>query len=143
MSQENVDNLRAFLETWDRDGNIRAFVDAVNRGEADMSVLDPKVTYEDTSLPDHVGETYRGHEGVIRATERWIEPYEELTSKLEKIVGTGNRLVSIHRIRAKARHTGIEFEARIAYQWTFRDGKVIHFKSSSPEEALEAAGLRE
>ena len=108
MSQENVDNLRAFLETWDRDGNIRAFVDAVNRGEADMSVLDPKVTYEDTSLPDHVGETYRGHEGVIRATERWIEPYEELTSKLEKIVGTGNRLVSIHRIRAKARHTGIE-----------------------------------
>ena len=83
-----------------------------------------------------------GHEGVIRATERWIEPYEELTSKFEKIVGTGNRLVSIHRIRAKARHTGIEFEARIAYV-DVPDGKVIHFKSSSPEEALEAAGLRE
>ena len=142
MSQENVDNLRAFLETWDRDGNIRAFVDAANRGEADMSVLDPKVTYEDTSLPDHVGETYRGHEGVIRATERWIEPYEELTSKLEKIVGTGNRLVSIHRIRARARAHRDRAGSAHRLPWTFRDGKVIHFKSSSPEEALEAAGLR-
>jgi hypothetical protein len=59
MSQENVDNLRAFWEKW-------------NTSEApDMSLLDPEVTYEDTILPDHVGETYRGHEGVARAVARW------------------------------------------------------------------------
>jgi ketosteroid isomerase-like protein len=143
MSQENVDNLRAFLETWDRDGNIRAFVDAVNRGEADMSVLDPKVTYEDTSLPDHVGETYRGHEGVIRATERWIEYYEWLLIELEQIVDAGDRLVSVQRVRAKARRTGIEFDGLLAYLWTFRDGKIVHFRSfRDPEQAMEAAGLR-
>jgi hypothetical protein len=68
MSQENVENLRAVLEAL----NLAAW----SRGESDRSLLDPKVTYEDTTLPDHVGETYRGHEGVARATERWLEPYE-------------------------------------------------------------------
>ena len=136
MSQGNVENLRAFLEVWD--------LEAWRRGESDMSLLDPKVTYEDTILPDHVGEAYRGHEGVARATERWLEPYEGLTIELEKIVGAGDRLVSIHRVRGKARYTGIEGEGPVAYLWTFRGGKVIQFRSyRDPEEALEAAGLRQ
>jgi len=136
MSQDNVETLRAFLETWD--------MEAWKRGEADLSLLDPEVTYEDTILPDHVGETYRGHEGVIRATERWIEPYEDLTIVLERIVGEGDRLVSIHRARSRARHTGIEFEGPLAYFWTLRNGSVIHLRSYlDPAEALESAGLSE
>jgi ketosteroid isomerase-like protein len=130
MSQENSDNLRAFWERW-------------NTSEApDMSLLDPDVTYEDTILPDHVGETYRGPEGVARAVARWFEPYAEITISLERIVGEGDWLVSIHRVRTKARHTGIEFESPLAYLWTLREGKVIRFKSFwEPEQALEAAGL--
>ena len=63
---------------------------------------------------------------------------------MERIVGTGDRLVSIHRAEMKARHTGIDFETPLAYVWTFREGKVIHFKSYlDPAEALEAAGLEE
>jgi ketosteroid isomerase-like protein len=140
MSRDNVENLRALLETW----NIRASLEAWSRGEADVSLFDPEVTYEDTILPDHVGETYRGLEGVARATERWLDPYEELTVVLEQVVGEGDRLVSIHRARAKARHTGIEFEMPVAYAWTFRNGKVLHFKSfRDPAEALEAVGLKE
>jgi ketosteroid isomerase-like protein len=136
MSQGNVENLRAFLEVLD--------LEAWRHGEGDMSLLDPKVTYEDTTLPDHVGEAYRGHGGVARATERWLEPYEWLTIELEQIVGAGDRLVSIHRARGRARYTGIEAEGPVAYLWTFRDGKVIHFQSyRDPEEALAAAGLRE
>ncbi len=136
MSQENVENLRAFLEGWD--------LEALRTGEGDLSLLDPEVTYEDTTLPDHVGEEYRGHDGVVRATARWVEPFERLTIELERIVGTGERLVSIHRVHMKARHTGIEFDGPLAYLWTFRDGKVIHFQSfRDPAEALEAAGLKE
>lgn len=139
MSPENVESLRAFLETWD----IRASLEAWNRGEDDLTLFDAEVTYEDTTLPDHIGETYRGLEGVARATERWIEPYEALTIALEQIVGAGDRFVSIHRVRAKARHTGIEFEGPVAYLWTFRDGRVVHFRSyRDPQEALEAGGLR-
>jgi ketosteroid isomerase-like protein len=136
MSQENVENLRAFLEAWD--------IETWKRGEADLSLLDPEVTYEDTILPDHVGETYRGLEGMIRATERWIEPYEDLTIELERIVGERDRLVSIHRARSRARHTGIEFEEPLAYFWTFRNGRVVHLRSYlDAADALEAAGLSE
>jgi len=109
----------------------------------DMSLLDPDVVYEDMNLPDHAGEAYRGHEGVTRAAERWVEGSEWLLVELEQIVGTGDRLVSVHRARSKARHTGIEFETPLAYAWTFRDGKVIHFQSFlDTGQALEAAGLR-
>ena len=130
MSQENVDNLRAFWETW-------------NTSDApDLSLLDPDVTYEDTILPDHVGETYRGHEGVARAVARWFEPFAEITISLERIVGEGDCLVSIHRVRTKARHTRIEFDSSLAYVYTVSEGKVILFKSFwDPQQALDAAGL--
>jgi ketosteroid isomerase-like protein len=127
----NAEKLRAFWEAW------------TPGGEMDMSILDPDVIYEDSNLPDHIGEAYRGHEGIARATGRWLESYESLTIELERIVGSGDRLVSIHRGRSKARYTGIEEEGPLAYLWTFRDGKVIHFRSyRKPAEALEAAGLR-
>ena len=109
-----------------------------------VSRFDPEVTYEDTTLPDHAGETYRGVDGVIRATERWIEPFETMTIDLERIVGTGDCLVSIHRWRATARRTGIAFDEPLAILWRFREGNVIHFRSfRDPDEALEAAGLSE
>jgi ketosteroid isomerase-like protein len=63
---------------------------------------------------------------------------------LEQIVDADDCLVSIHRTRSKARHSGIEFEAPVAYVWAFRGGMIIHFQSfREPEEALEAAGLSE
>jgi len=141
MSEENVETLRPYLERWDP----KADIEALHRGEAvDLSLIDPNVAYEDTILPDHVGETYRGFEGVLRATERWLEPFESLTVELERIVGTGDRLVSIHRVKMKARHSGIALEGPLAYVWTFQDGKVIYIKSyADPGEALAAAGLRE
>ena len=92
-----------------------------------MSLLDPDVTYEDASLPDHVGETYRGHEGVARALARWLEPYVEFTIDLERIEGAGNRLVSVHGVRTRARHT-------------VRDGQLVRMHDfSTREDALEAA----
>jgi ketosteroid isomerase-like protein len=132
MSQENVELLRAFCATWDRDD------------PPDFLLLDPDVVFEDDLLPDHAGETYRGREGVMRSIRTWLEPYERFTIELEQIVESGDRLVSIHRFRYKAQYTGIEGEMRYAYLWTFRDGKVIHFRTfREPKEALEAVGLPE
>ena len=113
MSQENVENLRAFLEAWGREPWTP---EAWQRGGViDMSLLDPHVIYEDENLPDHIGEAYTGHEGIVRAARRWIEPFEWLLIELEQIVDAGDRLVSIHRARSKARHSGIEFEEPVAY----------------------------
>jgi len=109
-----------------------------------MSVLDPDVVYEDENLPDHIGEEYRGHKGIRRAAKGWVEPNESLLVELKRIIGQGDRLVSIHRVRIKARYSGIEFDAPLAYAWTFRNGKIVHFQSfRDPDDALEVAGLRE
>jgi len=132
MSQENVERLRASCATWDR------------RNRQDFSLLDADVVFEDDFLPDHAGETYRGREGVMRSIRTWLEPYERFTIELEQILEFGDRLVSIHRFRYKARYTGIEDEMRYAYVWTFREGKVIHFRTfREPKDAVKAAGLRE
>jgi ketosteroid isomerase-like protein len=141
MSQENVESLRAFLDEWGREPWT---LEAWEGDPIDFSLLDPEVVYEDTTLPDHIGEAYRGHVGVRRAARRWIEPFEWLLVELERIEDAGDRLVSIHGTRGKMRHTGIEFDGPVAYIWTFQSGKVVHFRSyRDPAEALEAVGLSE
>jgi ketosteroid isomerase-like protein len=143
MSWANVGTLRALFESWSTDTETwHEAQEAWRRGERDMSPFDPEVSYDDMVMPDRVGETYQGHEGVLRATERWIEPFEWLRIELEEIVDAGERLVSIHRWHAKARQTGIEIYSPRAYVWTFKDGKIIHFRSYlDPAQALESAGL--
>jgi ketosteroid isomerase-like protein len=142
MSEENVESLRAFLEGWGREPWTP---EAWDKGDViDMSFLDPEVVYEDENLPDHIGEAYRGHDGIRRAARRWVEPNEWLLVELQQIIGEGDRLVSIHRLRIKASHSGIEFDVPLAYVWTFRAGKIVHFQSfRDPDDALEAAGLTE
>ena len=129
---ENAERLRASCEMWE------------SRGQPDWSLLDPDVVFEDNVLPDHAGDTHRGQEGVVRAALNWLAAYEQSTIELEQIVGSGDRIVSIHRFRGKGRYSGIEDGGRYAYLWTFRDGQVIHFVSfRDPADALEAIGLRQ
>jgi ketosteroid isomerase-like protein len=143
MRDANVQNLRVLASAFSTQ-TIHALCEAWRRGEVDLSLLDREVVYEDQQMPDHAGETYRGHEGVLRAMETWSEPFEEMTNELQRILGSGDLLVSIHRLRATARYTGIRFEEPSAYVWVFRDGKVIHVTGfRDPDEALTAAGLEE
>jgi ketosteroid isomerase-like protein len=132
MSAENLDA---------PDGNeatIRAFWEAWMPGEeVPMFPFDPEVVYEDANLPDHIGEHYKGHEGLAKAAQRWLDAYEWMTIELQEVIGSGDRLVSVHRIRARSRYAGIEEEGPIAYLWTFRDGKVIHLRTyRTAQEAL-------
>ncbi len=145
MSDANVENLCAMLAMYSPTQTMQALVESWRRGEVDPAVLgllDPKLTYEDYELPDHVGEVYSGPLGVLEAMESWSEAYEEITNELQRIVGSGDCLVAIHRFRARARHTGIEFDEPVAYVHTFRDGKVVRIQGfRDPDDALAAAGL--
>ena len=136
MSRENVEAIRELWESWVNDG------DATELG--DLTLIDPGVVYADDSLPDHVGETYIGHSGLQRAWARFAEPWTEFAVDLEWARGTGNQVVSCHRVRGKGRESGVEMQADYAYVWTFREGKVVRLKSyANPADALEAAGLSE
>ena len=80
MSDANIENLRLMAAAAFSTQTIQALLEAWRRGEADLALLDPEVTYQDYDLPDHAGVVFRGHEGVLRAMETWSEPYEEMTN---------------------------------------------------------------
>jgi len=65
-------------------------------------------------------------------------------AEFERIINAGDRLVSIHKARTKARHTGIEIDTPLVYVWSLRNGKVVQIRAFvGVDEALEAAGLQE
>ena len=146
MSQENVEKVRASLATWDGEmlrPESRPF-QRIFSMEVTVALYAPDAVYEDAVLPDHVGESYRGLDGFVRAAEAWIEPLEWLLVELEQIIDTDERVVSLHRARLKMRHTEIEFETPLAYVFTFKDGKVVHQRAFVDHaEALKAVGLEE
>jgi ketosteroid isomerase-like protein len=146
MSQENVEKVRAHLAVWDGEmlrPESRPF-QRIYSMEVTVALYAPDFVYEDAVLPDHVGESYRGFDGSLRAAESWIEPFEWLVVDLDQIIDAGERVVSLHRARVKMRHTGIEFESPLAYIFTFQDGKVVHQRAFVDHaEALEAVGLSE
>jgi ketosteroid isomerase-like protein len=146
MSQENVEKVRAYLATWDGETlrpESRPFQRIVSM-EATVALYVPDFVYEDAVLPDHVGESYRGFDGSLRAVEGWLEPFEWFVVHLDQIIDADEQVVSLHRARMKMRQTGIEFESPLAYVFTFQGGKVVHQRAFVDHaEALEAVGLSE
>jgi ketosteroid isomerase-like protein len=134
VSQQNVERLQTYLETFDSE--------ALSRGEVEFAYLAADVTYADEILPDHVGEVYRGIDGIGRAGRAWLAPYETHSVELERLIDAGDCVVSVHRFRAKARHSGIEFDVPLAWLFRFRGELVSHWHAYPSEaEALEAVGL--
>jgi ketosteroid isomerase-like protein len=146
MSEQNVAKLKAALATWD--GEVlrpedRPF-ERIFSLEPVIAITASDGVYESAALPDQAGEAYRGVAAYVRAAETWVEPCEWMVVDLEKIVDTGDRIVSLHRVRMRMRQTGIEFEMPLAYVYTFRDGRVVHTRAfGSQSEALKAVGLED
>ena len=112
----------------------------------DVSTLDPEVVYEDELLPDHAGETYRGHEGIQRAWTRALEALEagSFENELRWARDAGDGVVSCHHVKSRGAGSGIELEFDYAYLWKLRDRKIVYCKAfRDPAEALKAAGLGE
>jgi hypothetical protein len=80
MSQENVELVR---KSWE----------GLMRGDSGaLSVFDPDVIYEDDLLPDDVGETYHGIEGVMKAWALWAQPWEDLETGMEWVRDAGDEV---------------------------------------------------
>ena len=134
MSQENVEIVQTMWKTA-ADGDPTL---------VPVQFLDPEVLYEDEFIPDHAGETYRGHEGVQRAWTRAIEAFETepYDNEIQWARDTGDEVVTCHHVRARGKGSGIVVEFDYAYLWRLRAGKIIYCKAfRDPAQALEAAGL--
>ncbi len=94
---------------------VRRWVEAVIDSEdsnalGDLSFLDEQIAYDDNILPDHVGETYHGHDGFRKAWARAIKPREDLEGDLVWIRDAGDEVVSCHWARMRGKQSGIEAE---------------------------------
>jgi hypothetical protein len=72
------------------------------------------------------------------------EQFREVKLVLEKWRDVGDLVVVLGQIRLRGRESGVPFVQLTGWLSELKDGKLFKFQAfGRPEEALEAAGLRE
>jgi ketosteroid isomerase-like protein len=140
MSQENVafvEGLFNGLPEMDK----QALLDALP--EFIAQACDPEIEWvEDPRRADR--RVYRGHDGVRKSWERWLENFEEYGAELERIVDCDDKVLVVLREEGRGRLSGASISQRNYAVCTFRDGKVLRYEEFYEEgDALKAAGLSE
>jgi uncharacterized protein len=134
MSQQNVELMRGVYAEMAR-GNFWALA----------PLLDEDVEWEwDPRFASLVGgpQTYRGPDGVERATKEVLAGWKWFTIEAEDFIEADGTIVVLTHQRARARHGDAEIDQPAADLWTLRDGKVVAFRGFYDRgEALRAAGL--
>ena len=65
-----------------------------------------------------------GSTGVTNWVHNWAQAFETTEVDFERLVDAGDRVVSLFRMRATGRRSGVSVERKDAIVSTFRDGKV-------------------
>jgi ketosteroid isomerase-like protein len=138
MSQENVEFVEGlFVGAADMDK--QALLAALP--ELIPQACDPDIEWvEDPQRAD--GAIYRGHEGVRRSFERWLEQWDEFGSEAEQFIDCGEDVLVVARESGLGRTSGASVSSRIYSVWTIREGKIARYREFYDEQAaLEAVGL--
>jgi ketosteroid isomerase-like protein len=131
MSQETMEIARAAGEALER-----ADMDAV------LALFDPAIEVFDHDIPD-APHSYRGVEGLERWQADWEASWASWRWEPDELIDAGDRVVTILRLHATGRESGVEVERLDGAVWTVRHDKVIRLDYyGSKDEALEAVGLR-
>jgi ketosteroid isomerase-like protein len=131
MSQENFEIVRSIYEAFNRRDSDAAFATCVRY-------------FELTTPPGINAGTYRGREESQGYLEDLISAFEEWTSQPEELIESGDQVAVVVRTRARPNISSTEIEIRTGHLWTIRDGMVVSMRMfPKPDQALEAAGLRE
>ena len=134
MSQENVEVVRRMFQ---------AFADEGLDGYAEFWGPDIDWRAAEGAIDD-VGEMH-GPIAVRRCVQDWIDTFDDFSVAVEELRDLGDdRVLSIQRLKGRAKLSGAETDLRFAVVSTVRDGKVVRGREYlSVEDALEAAGLRQ
>ena len=131
--------------------NVEAFrrgLEAGNRGDVEtlLEELDPGVEWH-SALHALIGggqTVFRGHDGVRRMIRDLNDAFTDFNVDITEIRDLGDGLLAIGRTRARGKASGAATETPIAYVTKIKNGKTVSIRGYlEPEEALEAAGLRD
>jgi len=133
MSQENVEIVR------------RGYEHFVATGEPLEEIIDPEFVWDMSTFRDWPErQTYEGSDGAREFLADWVGAWDDWELNVEELHEAGDKVVAILRQRGRAKSTGLPVDMHFGQVWTIRDGKQLRMQMyASPEEALEAAGLRE
>ena len=135
MSQENVESFIRFA-----DANNRRDIDAM------LAELDAEVEWQSAVLRSMGGEAivHRGHDGVREMLRDLHEAFSEFQVDFTDIRDLGDRVLALGRWITRGGESGVETTPPLAAVVDFETGKAILVRSFlDPQEALDAAGLRE
>jgi ketosteroid isomerase-like protein len=136
MSGENVEVVRRMVEAWNEAGW---------QGVADRGLLHRDVEYHD----DERWPEARSTVGASALVERFVEVMdvlgEDARVEVEELLDVGgDRVVMVFRFTGKARASGIHHDHRWGFVCRVKQGQITYVQAYlDPNEALEAAGLRE
>ena len=135
MSQENI-NVIQRSKCAHNEGDIEGLVETAHP-EIEIKLIG--------GFADMVGGgSFTGHAGVRRFFTDWFATFETVRVDHEKFIETGERVVTISRLKATVEGSPVPVELLTAIVWGFKEGKTIQWDSYyDPREGLEAVGLSE
>jgi ketosteroid isomerase-like protein len=85
----------------------------------------------------------RGREPVKSWMKSLIEAWDEVLVDVEQVIGAGDRVVVLFRVRGRGRGSGVEVTSgQDAHIWTLQDGMAVAFKwYQGTTDALKDAGI--
>ena len=133
MSRENVEVVRAMWAAY-----------AIGDAEASLAAYAADTVWDDTRYrPD--GAVHVGHSALIDVVRTWRGAWDRYEIEAEEVLDAGgDRVAVVLRETGVGKGAGVELTNRWGQVTTLRDGKIVHtMVYRTPEEALQAAGLRE
>jgi hypothetical protein len=96
-------------------------LDALDRiGDLDWSLVRPDFEIHDVELLD--SRVHRGRAGWEHWLADWRQAWDDYSvERLERIELDDRRMLTVHRLRARGRVSGVELERVDAQLWTFTD----------------------
>lgn len=123
---------------------VKQFFEARSRGDLRyLNYVDPDAEFDLSESRSTYRGIYRGHEEIRRQWEGLQEAWAETDLRPDEPVVVGDKVVVTVRISAQGRTSGVRLDGTGANVFTFRDGKIVHFKLFQTKAEALAAVLAE
>lgn len=121
---------------------VSASIEAFNRGDFETGLKDAAASFEyDLSRANGPFRGVYGLDEARRFSDEFTKAWDWFQLEAVEIIDAGEHVVTPATFRFRGRE-GIEVEARPAFVWTIREGKLSRLcMYQESHEALEAAGL--
>ncbi len=134
MSQQDVEIVRAMIETW----NSRGVDEWLKGFHSDVEVVDLQTAM---GMQDRG----RGLDELRRMSEQWTETFDDWRVELRELVDLGGGFVMADlRYAGLGRDSGAPVSGTQFEIYRVLDGKIVEYRAGfqNRAEALEAVGLR-